>query len=158
MNSSGLCGVCPIVGRWLSNLKDRLAGDQIWAQWVKRCPGTARPCQISSVLQSSLLNLHLFDWHAQVDSRAESIDKKISRLDVELVKYKDQMKKMRDGPSKVISVYTSVRIRMYIKTLSGFRALNFCLLRGCLTQYNSFVKLLLTDLAVHSVCAQSWLC
>lgn len=39
-----------------------------------------------------------------MDSRAESIDKKIARLDVELVKYKDQMKKMRDGPSKVTLV------------------------------------------------------
>lgn len=36
-----------------------------------------------------------------MDSRAESIDKKISRLDAELVKYKDQMKKMREGPAKV---------------------------------------------------------
>ncbi|KAG3266696.1 CHMP5-like, partial [Ictidomys tridecemlineatus] len=35
-----------------------------------------------------------------VDSRAESIDKKISRLDAELVKYKDQIKKMREGPAK----------------------------------------------------------
>jgi hypothetical protein len=38
----------------------------------------------------------------QIDSRGESIDKKIARLDVELGKYRDQMKKMRDGPSKVI--------------------------------------------------------
>lgn len=38
-----------------------------------------------------------------MDARAESIDKKISRLDAELVKYKDQMKKMREGPSKVLS-------------------------------------------------------
>lgn len=37
----------------------------------------------------------------KVDSRAESIDKKIARLDAELVKYKDQMKKMREGPAKV---------------------------------------------------------
>lgn len=37
----------------------------------------------------------------QIDSRGESIDKKISRLDQELAKYKDQMKKMRDGPAKV---------------------------------------------------------
>lgn len=42
-----------------------------------------------------------FISYLQVDSRAESIDKKIARLDAELVKYKDQMKKMRDGPSKV---------------------------------------------------------
>jgi len=38
----------------------------------------------------------------QIDSRGESVDKKIARLDQELVKYRDQMKKMRDGPSKVI--------------------------------------------------------
>lgn len=36
----------------------------------------------------------------QVDSRAESVDKKIARLDVELKKYKDQMAKMREGPAK----------------------------------------------------------
>lgn len=36
-----------------------------------------------------------------MDSRGESIEKKISKLDSDLMKYKDQMKKMRDGPSKV---------------------------------------------------------
>ena len=36
----------------------------------------------------------------QVDSRAESIDKKIQKLEADLVKYKDQMKKMREGPAK----------------------------------------------------------
>jgi charged multivesicular body protein 5 len=35
-----------------------------------------------------------------VDSRGESIDKKIQRLDAELHKYKEQMKKMREGPGK----------------------------------------------------------
>ena len=38
-----------------------------------------------------------------MDSRGESIEKKIAKLDMELKKYKDQMKKMRDGPSKVLS-------------------------------------------------------
>lgn len=38
---------------------------------------------------------------SQIDSRGESIDKKIARLDAELKKYKDQMAKMRNGPSKV---------------------------------------------------------
>ena len=42
-----------------------------------------------------------------MDSRAESIDKKISRLDAELVKYKDQIKKMREGPAKVREVATA---------------------------------------------------
>lgn len=36
----------------------------------------------------------------KVDSRAESIEKKIQKLEAELVKYKDQMKKMREGPAK----------------------------------------------------------
>jgi len=44
-----------------------------------------------------------------VDTRVESIDKKIARIDAELMKYKDQMKKMRDGPSKV-SIETRVDI------------------------------------------------
>ncbi len=41
------------------------------------------------------------DAIAGVDSRGESIDKKIGKLDLELTKYRNQMKKMRDGPSKV---------------------------------------------------------
>ncbi|XP_028290173.1 charged multivesicular body protein 5 [Gouania willdenowi] len=52
-----------------------------------------------------------------VDSRAESVDKKISRLEAELVKYKDQMKKMRDGPSKNMVKQKAMRVlkqkRMY---------------------------------------------
>ena len=44
---------------------------------------------------------NLTDAIGNVDSRGESIEKKIAKLDLELKKYKDQMKKMRDGPSKV---------------------------------------------------------
>ena len=44
---------------------------------------------------------NLTDAIASVDSRGESIEKKISKLDLELNKYRNQMKKMRDGPSKV---------------------------------------------------------
>merc|ERR1739848_107412 len=43
---------------------------------------------------------NLTDCIANVDSRAESIDKKTGRLDAELKKYRDQMSKMRDGPAK----------------------------------------------------------
>merc|ERR1712223_1680833 len=43
---------------------------------------------------------NLTDCSANVDSRAESIDKKTARLDAELKKYRDQMSKMRDGPAK----------------------------------------------------------
>ncbi|XP_076014332.1 charged multivesicular body protein 5 [Genypterus blacodes] len=60
---------------------------------------------------------NLTDCIGGVDSRAESVDKKIARLDIELVKYKDQMKKMRDGPSKNMVKQKAMRVlkqkRMY---------------------------------------------
>lgn len=43
---------------------------------------------------------NLNDCVANIDSRGESIDKKIARLDQELSKYSEQMKKMREGPAK----------------------------------------------------------
>ncbi|XP_023234657.1 charged multivesicular body protein 5-like [Centruroides sculpturatus] len=43
---------------------------------------------------------NLTDCISNVDSRGESIEKKIAKLDAELIKYKDQMKKMREGPAK----------------------------------------------------------
>ncbi|XP_061522485.1 charged multivesicular body protein 5 [Phycodurus eques] len=60
---------------------------------------------------------NLTDCINTVDSRGESVDKKIAKLDAELVKYKDQMKKMRDGPSKNMVKQKAMRIlkqkRMY---------------------------------------------
>lgn len=51
---------------------------------------------------------NLTDAIGNVDSRGESIEKKIAKLDLELKKYKDQMKKMRDGPSKVRKCFLSL--------------------------------------------------
>ena len=45
-------------------------------------------------MQASLL----FIW--LLAGRVDSVEKKIDKLDQELAKYKDQMKKMRDGPDK----------------------------------------------------------
>lgn len=60
---------------------------------------------------------NLTDCISGIDSRGESIDKKISRLDAELGKYRDQMKKMRDGPSKNMVKQKALRVlkqkRMY---------------------------------------------
>lgn len=60
---------------------------------------------------------NLTDAIANIDSRGESIDKKIARLDAELVKYKDQMKKMKEGPGKNQLKQKALRIlkqkRMY---------------------------------------------
>ncbi|XP_065217689.1 charged multivesicular body protein 5 [Planococcus citri] len=43
---------------------------------------------------------NLTDVITGVDGRADNIEQKISKLDVELKKYKDQMVKMREGPAK----------------------------------------------------------
>ena len=43
---------------------------------------------------------NLNDCVASIDSRGESIDKKIARLEQELSKYSEQMKKMREGAAK----------------------------------------------------------
>lgn len=43
---------------------------------------------------------NLNDCIASIDSRGESVEKKIAKLDQELAKYSDQMKKMREGPAK----------------------------------------------------------
>jgi charged multivesicular body protein 5 len=43
---------------------------------------------------------NLSDTIANIDARGDTIDKKIAKLDGDLVKLKDQMKNMREGPSK----------------------------------------------------------
>ncbi|KAF6733984.1 Charged multivesicular body protein 5 [Oryzias melastigma] len=53
---------------------------------------------------------NLSDCISTVDARSESIEKKIGRLDAELLKYKDQMKKMRDGPSKNMVKQKAMRV------------------------------------------------
>lgn len=43
----------------------------------------------------------LNDAIASTEARADGVTAKIHKLDVELGRYRDQMKKMRDGPGKV---------------------------------------------------------
>lgn len=50
------------------------------------------------------------DVVAKVDQRAETFDKKIQMLDAELFKYREQMKKMRDGPSKTAVQQKALRV------------------------------------------------
>lgn len=54
---------------------------------------------------------------ASTDARADSIQVKISRLDAELGRYRDQMKRMRDGPGKAAVQQRAIRVlrqkRMY---------------------------------------------
>ena len=56
-----------------------------------------------------------------IESRGESIDKKIARLDAELMKYRDQMKKMREGPSKNIVKQKALRVLKQKKMYEGQR-------------------------------------
>lgn len=67
-----------------------------------------------------------------MDARAESIDKKIGRLDAELVKYKDQMKKMRDGPSKVSSHIMSAFVVVAAAFMKVTVLMMFCFCLFCL--------------------------
>ena len=61
----------------------------------------------------------------QVDSRAESIDKKVARLDAELKKYKEQMSKMREGPAKNAVKQKALRVlkqkKQYESQVEGLR-------------------------------------
>lgn len=43
---------------------------------------------------------NLNDCISNIDSRAESVDKKIRMLEQDIAKYSEQMKKMREGPAK----------------------------------------------------------
>ncbi|GLG93018.1 Charged multivesicular body protein 5 [Gryllus bimaculatus] len=69
------------------------------------------------------------DCIAGVDSRADSVEKKIARLDVELKKYKDQMKKMREGPAKNGVKQKAMRVlkqrKMYEQQLDNLRQQSF---------------------------------
>jgi len=62
---------------------------------------------------------NLGDCIANVDSRADSIEKKINALDKELVKYKDQMKKMREGPAKNSVKQKALRVLKQKKQYEG---------------------------------------
>jgi charged multivesicular body protein 5 len=60
---------------------------------------------------------NLTDAISSIEGRAESVEKKVAKLDAELVQLKDQMKKMREGPSKNLVKQKALRIlkqkRMY---------------------------------------------
>jgi charged multivesicular body protein 5 len=72
---------------------------------------------------------NLTDCINNVDSRSESIEKKISKLDLELKKYKDQMAKMRNGPAKNAVKQRALRIlkqkKMYENQMEGLRNQSF---------------------------------
>jgi len=69
------------------------------------------------------------DAIANLDRRGDSVEKKIQKLDVELKKYQEQMKKMRDGPSKNMVKQKALRClkqkRAYENQVEGIRNQSF---------------------------------
>ncbi|KAJ3415180.1 hypothetical protein HDV05_005460 [Chytridiales sp. JEL 0842] len=57
----------------------------------------------------------------ETDSRADSVEVKMKKLDAELIKYKDQMKKMREGPAKEAVKQKALRILKQKKMYEGQR-------------------------------------
>lgn len=68
-----------------------------------------------------------------MDTRADSIEQKISKLDVELKKFKDQMVKMREGPAKSAIKQKAMRVlkqkKMFVRlpTIAFFFFYKFAL-------------------------------
>lgn len=68
---------------------------------MNRLFGKAKPAAPAPSLSDVIQN---------VDKRAETFDKKIQLLDAELFKYREQMKKMRDGPAKTSVQQKALRV------------------------------------------------
>lgn len=65
----------------------------------------------------------------ETDCRADSVEVKIRKLDAELMKYKDQMSKMRDGPGKVYIYiqfdFNYIRIQLNKKQCEYYNKRNY---------------------------------
>lgn len=68
---------------------------------MRRIFGASQPKQPQPSLSDSIAN---------IDARGETVEKKISKLDGELVSIRDKMKTMRDGPSKNLLKQKGLRI------------------------------------------------
>ncbi|ORZ34138.1 Snf7-domain-containing protein [Catenaria anguillulae PL171] len=78
---------------------------------MNRFFGTAKPKATPS----------LNDAISSTDARADSVEVKIRKLDAELARYKDQMAKMRDGPSKNAIKQRAMRVLKQRKLYEGQR-------------------------------------
>uniref|UniRef100_A0A5S6QY15 Charged multivesicular body protein 5 n=1 Tax=Trichuris muris TaxID=70415 RepID=A0A5S6QY15_TRIMR len=63
----------------------------------------------------------LADAISNIDARGESIDRKIARLDQELGKYRDQMRKLNDGPTKNAIKQKALRVLRQKRMYEGTR-------------------------------------
>ena len=64
---------------------------------------------------------NLNDCVANIDSRCDSVEKKIGKLDQELAKFSEQMKKMREGPAKNAIKQKALRVLKQKKVFENQR-------------------------------------
>ncbi|ORY48900.1 hypothetical protein BCR33DRAFT_13264 [Rhizoclosmatium globosum] len=77
---------------------------------MNRIFGTSKPKTPGPTVQDAIKN---------IDERADSVEVKIKRLDAELIKYREQMGKMRDGPAKEAVKQKALRILKQKKLYEG---------------------------------------
>ncbi|CDW54004.1 Charged multivesicular body protein 5 [Trichuris trichiura] len=79
---------------------------------MNRLFGRAKPKEPGPTLSDAISN---------IDARGESIDRKIARLDQELAKYRDQMRKLNDGPTKNSIKQKALRVLRQKRMYEGTR-------------------------------------
>ncbi|EPQ27139.1 uncharacterized protein PFL1_05420 [Pseudozyma flocculosa PF-1] len=82
----------------------------------------------------------LGDAIASTEARADGVEVKIRKLDAELTRYRDQMKKLRDGPGKTAVQKRALRVlqqkRMYEAQLASLQQQSFNMEQATMTTDN----------------------
>ncbi|MBW0471389.1 hypothetical protein O181_011104 [Austropuccinia psidii MF-1] len=82
----------------------------------------------------------LNDAIQSTESRIESIDVKVRKLDAELVRYKDSMKKLKDGPGKAAMQQRAIRVlkqkKLYESQLAQLQQQTFNMEQAVMTTDN----------------------
>ena len=90
--------------------------------------------------KSSLPKPTLTDAIASTESRADSVEVKIRKLDSELTRYRDQMRRMRDGPGKAAIQQRALRVlkqkRLYENQLAQLQQQSYNMEQATMTTEN----------------------
>jgi charged multivesicular body protein 5 len=79
---------------------------------MNRFFGTSKPKAPKATLNDAI---------SSTDARVDGVEVKMKRLDAELTKYRDQMKKMKDGPAKNAVKQKALRVLQQKKLYEGHR-------------------------------------
>lgn len=80
----------------------------------------------------------LTDAIASTDSRIDSVQVKVKKLDGELTRYRDQMKRMKDGPGKQAVQQRALRVLKQRKLLVVCRLVKLAIKLTQLDRVNSY--------------------